>query len=69
MEDQLPVGRYPERKAETVEKIGGRIERKGGQSRTRPGREYYSTEYRYINEAVEGEGHEQRSAAVRVRSV
>lgn len=69
MEDQLSVGRCPEREAEAVQKIGGRVERKGGQSRIRPGREYYSTEYCYLNEAVEGENYEQRSAAVRIRSV
>jgi hypothetical protein len=69
VEDQLPVGRCLEREAEAVQKISGRIERKGGQSRTRPGRKYHSTEYCYLNEAAEGEGYEQRSAAVRIRSV
>jgi hypothetical protein len=30
MEDQLLVGRYPERKVKTVEEVSNRIEREGG---------------------------------------
>jgi hypothetical protein len=58
MEDQLLVGRYPERKVKTVEEVGNRTEREGGKSRTRPGGEYHCTEYCGLDEAAEGEGYE-----------